>query len=75
MIWMFLQAAKILRSILTIYTFSPLKNQPIRLPGLKPGICSGLILSRNFDHSLGVRLILLYFQCDYLFYFAQGRLC
>jgi len=21
------------------------KNQPIRLPGLKPGVCSGLILS------------------------------
>jgi len=35
--------------------FSPLKkesqyfrNQPIRLPGLKPGVCSGLILSGTF---------------------------
>jgi len=23
-------------------------NQPIRLPGLKPGVCSGLILSGAF---------------------------
>jgi len=25
-----------------------MKNQPIRLPGLKPGVCSGLILSGAF---------------------------
>jgi len=24
------------------------QNQPIRLPGLKPGVCSGLILSGAF---------------------------
>jgi hypothetical protein len=32
------------------------KNQPIRLPGLKPGVCSGLILSGAFypDLKIGV---------------------
>jgi hypothetical protein len=30
------------------------KNQPIRLPGLKPGVCSGLILSRAFYHDLKI---------------------
>jgi hypothetical protein len=31
-------------------------NQPIRLPGLKPGVCSGLILSGPFypDLKIGV---------------------
>ncbi len=31
-------------------------NQPIRLPGLKPGVCSGLILSGAFypDLKIGV---------------------
>jgi len=29
-----------------------LKNQPIRLPGLKPGVCSGWILSGNFYSDL-----------------------
>ncbi len=31
-------------------------NQPIRLPGLKPGVCSGLILSSAFcpDLKIGV---------------------
>ncbi len=27
-------------------------NQPIRLPGVKPGICSGLILSGAVDPAL-----------------------
>ena len=33
-----------------------LSNQPIRLPGLKPGVCSGLILSGAFypDLKIGV---------------------
>ena len=33
-----------------------IKNQPIRLPGLKPGVCSGLILSCVFcpDLKIGV---------------------
>jgi len=26
-----------------------MENQPIRLPGLKPGVCSGLILSGAFN--------------------------
>jgi hypothetical protein len=32
------------------------RNQPIRLPGLKPGVCSGLILSGAFypDLKIGV---------------------
>jgi hypothetical protein len=32
------------------------ENQPIRLPGLKPGVCSGLILSGAFypDLKIGV---------------------
>jgi hypothetical protein len=30
------------------------KNQPIRLPGLKPGVCSGLILSGAFNPSLKI---------------------
>ena len=35
---------------------SGLNNQPIRLPGLKPGVCSGLILSGAFypDLKIGV---------------------
>ena len=34
----------------------PTENQPIRLPGLKPGVCSGLILSGAFysDLKIGV---------------------
>jgi len=34
----------------------PFLNQPIRLPGLKPGVCSGLILSGVFypDLKIGV---------------------
>jgi hypothetical protein len=30
------------------------KNQPIRLPGLKPGVCSGLILSGAFYPDLKI---------------------
>ena len=29
-------------------------NQPIRLPGLKPGVCSGLILSAAFNPGLKI---------------------
>jgi len=29
-------------------------NQPIRLPGLKPGVCSGLILSGDFNPDLKI---------------------
>jgi hypothetical protein len=29
-------------------------NQPIRLPGLKPGVCSGLILSGAFNPGLKI---------------------
>ena len=40
--------------MLTIYTSLPPKNQPIRLPGLKPGVCSGLILSGAFYPNLKI---------------------
>jgi hypothetical protein len=30
------------------------RNQPIRLPGLKPGVCSGLILSGASDPDLKI---------------------
>ncbi len=29
-------------------------NQPVRLPGLKPGVCSGLILSGAFSPDLKI---------------------
>ncbi len=31
-----------------------IRDQPIRLPGLPPGVCSGLILSGAFYHDLKI---------------------
>jgi len=40
----------------TLFITKTGKNQPIRLPGLKSGVCSGLILSGAFcpDLTIGV---------------------
>jgi hypothetical protein len=38
------------------FTSNPFKNQPIRLPGLKPGVRSGLILSGAFYPDLKIRV-------------------
>jgi hypothetical protein len=34
-----------------------LNNQPIRLPGLKPGVCSGLILSGAYYPNLKIGVL------------------
>jgi hypothetical protein len=36
---------------------SPIGNQPIRLPGLKPGVCSGLILSGAYYPNLKIGVL------------------
>jgi hypothetical protein len=38
----------------TTITKNLAKNQPIRLPGLEPGVCSGLILSGAFNPGLKI---------------------
>jgi hypothetical protein len=48
---------RIMRLVLTNDFEEPyfIKNQPIRLSGLKPGVCSGLILSGAYpDLNIGV---------------------
>ena len=41
---------------IALFSDQEILNQPIRLPGLKPGVCSGLILSGplNPDLKIGV---------------------
>ena len=43
-------------SQICVIIFLNLRNQPIRLPGLQPGVCSGLILSGAFYPDLKIEV-------------------
>ena len=54
-----------------------LENQPIRLPGLKPGVCSGLILSGTFypDLKIGVWRRRTYQGLQRISLYVKSRFC